>query len=108
MRAIDLNSDLGEGYGPWRMGDDAAMLDIVTSANVACGGHAGDPETMFETLVSPASETSSSAPIRVIRIAKVSDAGDCLAVRRKSNASLPRKSEPWRRSVHWPGCALPM
>ena len=50
MRAIDLNSDLGEGYGPWRMGDDAAMLDIVTSANVACGGHAGDPETMFETL----------------------------------------------------------
>src|SRR5215218_4700932 len=50
MRTIDLNSDLGEGYGPWRMGDDAAMLDIVTSANVACGGHAGDPETMFETL----------------------------------------------------------
>lgn len=50
MRTIDLNSDLGEGYGPWRMGDDAAMLDIVTSANVACGGHAGDPEIMFETL----------------------------------------------------------
>lgn len=50
MRAIDLNSDLGEGYGPWRMGDDAAMLGIVTSANVACGGHASDPETMFETL----------------------------------------------------------
>lgn len=48
--AIDLNSDLGEGYGPWRMGDDAAMLDLVTSANVACGGHAGDGETMFETL----------------------------------------------------------
>jgi len=47
---IDLNSDLGEGYGPWAMGDDAAMLRIVTSANVACGGHAGDPETMFATL----------------------------------------------------------
>lgn len=47
---IDLNSDLGEGYGPWAMGDDAAMLDIVTSANIACGGHAGDPETMFDTL----------------------------------------------------------
>lgn len=49
-RTIDLNSDLGEGYGPWRMGDDGAMLDLVTSANVACGGHASDPETMFQTL----------------------------------------------------------
>lgn len=47
---VDLNSDLGEGYGPWRMGDDAAILTIVTSANIACGGHAGDPATMFETL----------------------------------------------------------
>jgi UPF0271 protein len=49
-RTIDLNSDLGEGYGPWRMGDDGAMLDLVTSANIACGGHASDPETMFQTL----------------------------------------------------------
>jgi UPF0271 protein len=49
-RTIDLNSDLGEGYGPWSMGDDAAMLDIVTSANIACGGHASDPETMHRTL----------------------------------------------------------
>ncbi len=47
---IDLNSDLGEAFGPWPMGDDTAMLKIVTSANVACGGHAGDPETMFKTL----------------------------------------------------------
>ncbi|MBY4892664.1 LamB/YcsF family protein [Rhodobacteraceae bacterium N5(2021)] len=50
-RSIDLNSDLGEGFGPWSMGDDAAMLQIVTSANIACGGHASDPETMFETLL---------------------------------------------------------
>jgi UPF0271 protein len=50
-RSIDLNSDLGEGYGPWRAGDDAAMLDLVTSANIACGGHAGDPETMVDTLL---------------------------------------------------------
>ncbi|MBC7504527.1 MAG: LamB/YcsF family protein [Sandarakinorhabdus sp.] len=50
MRSIDLNADLGEGYGPWVMGDDAAMLTLVSSANVACGGHAGDPETMFRTL----------------------------------------------------------
>ncbi|MGY4257730.1 UPF0271 protein [Bradyrhizobium sp. USDA 4516] len=48
--AIDLNSDLGEGYGSWRMGDDAAILTVVTSANIACGGHAGDPATMCETL----------------------------------------------------------
>ena len=49
-QTIDLNSDLGEGFGPWAMGDDAAMLSLVSSANVACGGHAGDPETMFRTL----------------------------------------------------------
>ena len=50
MTQIDLNSDLGEGYGPWSMGDDAAMLAVVTSANIACGGHASDPETMYQTL----------------------------------------------------------
>lgn len=47
---MDLNSDLGEGFGPWGMGDDQAMLGIVTSANIACGGHASDPDTMFATL----------------------------------------------------------
>ncbi len=47
---IDLNSDLGEGFGPWKMGEDAAMLDIVTTANIACGFHAGDPETMRRTI----------------------------------------------------------
>ena len=46
---IDLNSDLGEGYGAYRMGDDDALLDIVTSANVACGFHAGDPAIMRRT-----------------------------------------------------------
>ncbi len=48
---IDLNSDLGEGFGPWVMGDDAAMLGLVSSANVACGGHAGDPEVMYATVM---------------------------------------------------------
>ena len=43
MARIDLNADLGEGFGVWRLGDDDAMLGIVTSANVACGFHAGDP-----------------------------------------------------------------
>ncbi|MGC5332321.1 LamB/YcsF family protein [Micromonospora sp. DT62] len=43
---MDLNADLGEGFGIWRLGDDAALLDLVTSANVACGFHAGDASTM--------------------------------------------------------------
>ena len=50
IKRIDLNSDLGEGFGTWSMGDDETMLSIVTSANIACGGHASDPETMFKTL----------------------------------------------------------
>jgi UPF0271 protein len=48
-RTIDLNADLGEGFGPYRLGDDAAMLGLVSSANVACGFHAGGPEEMFAT-----------------------------------------------------------
>ncbi len=47
---MDLNSDLGESFGAWRMGDDAGMLGIVTSANVACGFHAGDPAGILQTL----------------------------------------------------------
>lgn len=46
MAAIDLNADLGESFGVWQLGDDEAMLDLVTSANVACGFHAGDPTTL--------------------------------------------------------------
>ena len=47
---INLNSDLGEAFGAWPMGDDAAMLDIVASANIACGFHAGDPMVMTRTV----------------------------------------------------------
>jgi UPF0271 protein len=50
MAAIDLNSDLGESFGPWPMGDDAAMLATVTSANIACGFHAGDPAGILTVL----------------------------------------------------------
>ncbi len=46
MSTVDLNADLGEGFGNWAMGDDNALLDVVTSANVACGFHAGDPSIM--------------------------------------------------------------
>ena len=48
-REIDLNADLGEGFGAWRLGDDEAMLDVVTSANIACGFHAGDPALLRRT-----------------------------------------------------------
>jgi UPF0271 protein len=47
--SVDLNADLGEGFGVWELGDDAAMLDIVTSANLACGFHAGDPAGLART-----------------------------------------------------------
>lgn len=47
---VDLNADMGESFGPWVMGDDLALLDIVTSANIACGLHAGDPDVMSRTM----------------------------------------------------------
>jgi UPF0271 protein len=47
---IDLNSDLGESFGPWPMGQDAALMDSISSANIACGFHAGDPGTMRATI----------------------------------------------------------
>ncbi|AFL50368.1 UPF0271 protein [Sinorhizobium fredii] len=50
MAVIDLNSDLGESFGPWPMGDDTSMLGIVTSANIACGFHAGDPAGILAVL----------------------------------------------------------
>jgi 5-oxoprolinase (ATP-hydrolysing) subunit A len=46
---VDLNCDMGESFGPWTMGDDSAMLDLITSANVACGFHGGDPQIMLKT-----------------------------------------------------------
>ncbi|KPD02286.1 LamB/YcsF family protein [Moellerella wisconsensis] len=49
-KRIDLNSDLGESFGQWQMGDDAAMLKIVSSANIACGFHAGSPTGILATL----------------------------------------------------------
>ncbi|PIE26305.1 MAG: hypothetical protein CSA58_10230 [Micrococcales bacterium] len=51
---VDLNADLGESFGTWRLGDDEAMLRIVTSANVACGFHAGDPLTLRRTCAAAA------------------------------------------------------
>ena len=50
MTTVDLNADLGEGFGPWKMGDDAALLGIISSANVACGVHAGDWDVMARVM----------------------------------------------------------
>ncbi|WP_421566712.1 LamB/YcsF family protein [Ochrobactrum sp. EDr1-4] len=56
---IDLNSDMGEGFGPYQLCDDAALMNVVSSANIACGFHAGDPVTMT----------------RMVRLAKASGVG---------------------------------
>lgn len=49
-KTVDLNADMGESFGPWNMGNDPALLDIVSSANIACGFHAGDPDVMAQTM----------------------------------------------------------
>lgn len=78
---IDLNADLGESYGPWPMGDDAAMLDIVTSANIACGFHAGDPEIMVKTVALCRKRMSASARTRASTTCTASAAGASTAPR---------------------------
>ncbi|NVK16106.1 MAG: LamB/YcsF family protein [Rhodobacteraceae bacterium] len=55
-RTVDLNADMGEGFGAWSLGDDAGLLDIVTSANIACGYHAGDPDVMAVTMKNAAAK----------------------------------------------------
>ena len=50
MKTVDLNCDLGESFGPWEMGNDAAMIELATSVNVACGYHAGDADIMRHTV----------------------------------------------------------
>ena len=54
MTSLDLNADLGESFGRWVLGDDEAMLEVVTSANIACGFHAGDPLTLHRTVAAAA------------------------------------------------------
>ena len=50
MTSVDLNADMGESFGPWVMGQDAELLEVITSANIACGFHAGDPDVMAQTM----------------------------------------------------------
>ena len=62
MATIDLNSDVGESFGNWTFGDDAAIIASVTSVNVAGGFHAGDPTTIRATCAVTASTECSTAP----------------------------------------------
>ncbi len=50
IKTVDLNADMGESFGPWKMGNDLALLESVTSVNIACGFHAGDPDVMARTI----------------------------------------------------------
>ena len=56
MPKIDLNCDMGEGFGAYKIGDDEAMLGLVTTANIACGFHAGDPVVMRKTILTAKSK----------------------------------------------------
>ena len=86
MASVDLNADLGESFGAWRLGDDDAMLGMVTSANVACGFHAGDPATLSHSCAEAAGRESGSAP----RSATATSPGSAGA----SSTSRPRTCAP--------------
>ena len=72
---IDLNADLGEDESPEAEARDIAIMDIVSSCNIACGGHAGSPESMRTMLTAQEPGRSPPAPTPPTRIAAVSDAG---------------------------------
>ena len=84
---IDLNSDLGESFGRWTLGNDAELMKSITSANVACGYHAGDPGVMRET-------------VRLARDAGVAVGAhpglpDLAGFGRRNMAVTPKKSRTW-------------
>ena len=86
MTTIDLNCDLGEGFGAWAMGNDAAMIKLATSVNVACGFHAGDADIMRRT-------------VELAKARGVSDAGARRreTMRRPSAATMNSKRPAHRR-----------
>ena len=79
---VDLNSDLGEGFGIWTLGDDDALLDVVTSANVACGFHAGDPNIMRRVCEAAAAAGLPSAPKSATGIWPASAAAASMSIQR--------------------------
>src|ERR1700736_5395809 len=97
MRSVDLNCDCGEGFGAYRIGDDAAMLDIVTSANVACGFHAGDPEIMASTFKAAKAKGEEIGGHPGFPDSWGLAAADCLSALEKSSGSSPIRSAPRTR-----------
>ena len=67
MKRIDINCDMGESYGAWKMGADAEVMPFISSANIACGFHAGDPATIRRTVRLGSTTASRSARIRRCR-----------------------------------------
>ncbi len=108
MQRIDLNSDLAEGFGAYRCGDDAAMLSIVTSANVACGLHAGDPEIMANAFALARQNGVAVGAHPGFPISGVSDGGASPSARARSSGSLPIRSVPPPRSPPMRATASPM
>ena len=92
--SVDLNSDLGEGFGAWRMGDDALIMDHVTSVNIACGFHAGDSEIMIATVEGALRKGIVSGPTPVTRPRRFRQAGD----------GLPRRRSTLSASTRWGPC----
>ena len=95
MTTIDLNCDLGEGFGAWEMGNDAAMIDLATSVNVACGFHAGDADIMRHTVelakargVSEESYMSGNLLGREVYASEVAEAFVYLAHAEKTTAAV--------------------
>ena len=101
--AVDLNSDVGESYGVWTLGDDAAMLRVVSSANVACGFHGGDPSTLRATCAAAAAHgVTIGAQVSYPDLARVRPAvprhrPGRAARRRALPARRPRRLRPGRR-----------
>ena len=101
--AMDLNSDLGESFGRWTLGDDAAMLDIVTSANVACGFHAGDPTDAAPHLrAGRRSRGRGRGAGRLPGPGRVRPALHRRATRRAGRRRASTRSARWRRCAGWP------
>ena len=97
--SIDLNCDMGESYGAWVMGNDAAVLRYVSSANIACGFHGGDPATMRKTVAAALAQGVALARIPACRICPASAAASSRPVRRKPTTWWSTSSARWRA---WP------
>ena len=91
--SVDLNADLGESYGRWTLGDDSAMVEVVTSANIACGFHAGDPATLLAAAaVIALANPASAAPVNYVALGDSYTIGTSVAARRVAMAA--RRASP--------------